>query len=222
MSAPETGFTQIVRRVEQEAIARYTDRLQRFGEDARTLGWASRADQWARFAAAARATSFADRSLLDIGCGLGDFRVFLEEQGERFTSYAGVDINDALLDVARRRFADSRFERRNVVTEPFPEPVCDVALMLGLVNFRLTDLDNYAYAARAIDAGFAACREALVVDMLSDRRVPEYPAEDMVFYFDPARMLAMALERTPHVDVQHSYAPIPQREFMMVLRKGPR
>jgi hypothetical protein len=95
-------------------------------------------------------------------------------------------------------------------------------VMLGLVNFRLSDLDTYDDAARALDAGFAACREALLIDMLSDRRLPAYPAEDFVFYFDPARMLAMALERTPHVDLIHSYAPIPQREFLMVLRRTPR
>ena len=221
MSGPDAGFRSIVHRVEQEAIARYTERLRRFGEDARTLGWGSRADQWTRFAAAVRAAEFAGRAVLDIGCGLGDFRVFLEERGLAPSSYAGIDINDALLDVARRRFPDSRFERRNIVTDPGAEPVCDVALMLGLVNFRLRDVDNYDYAARALDAGFAACREALVIDMLSDRRLPEYPAEDVVFYFDPARLLAMALERTPWVDVHHSYPAIPQREFLLVLRKAP-
>ena len=220
MSAPDR-FSETVAGIERQAIERYSKRLAQFGEDPRTLGWDTRAHQWTRFAAATAVIDLNGRDVLDIGCGLGDFRVFLEERGISPAAYAGVDINDDLLAVARPRFTDSQFARRNVVLEPYAAPVCDVAVMFGLVNFRLKDLDNYEYAARAIDAAFGACREALVVDMLSDRRTPEYPQEDFVFYFDPARMLALALDRTPWVQVHHAYQALPQREFMLVLRKAP-
>jgi SAM-dependent methyltransferase len=220
MSAPDR-FSETVAHIERQAIERYSKRLAQFGEDPRTLGWDTHAHQWTRFAAATALIDLKGRDVLDIGCGLADFRVFLDEQGISPSAYAGVDINDDLLAVAHRRFPASRFERRNVVLEPYAAPVCDVAVMFGLVNFRLKDLDNYEYAARAIDAAFAACREALVVDMLSDRRAPEYPPEDFVFYFDPARMLALALERTPWVQVHHAYPALPQREFLLVLRKAP-
>ena len=221
MSQSDEHFTRAVGAVERAAVERYSRRLREFGSDARTLGWDTRANQWARFAAAASVAPFGGREVLDIGCGLADFRVFLEEAGMPPASYSGVDINDDLLEVARGRFPDSRFERRNVLLQPYDAPVCDVALMLGLVNFRLTDLDNYEYAARAIDAAFAACRDALVVDMLSARRSPDYPEESFVFYFEPARMLELALSRTPYVQLHHAYRPLPQREFMLVLRKGP-
>ncbi len=220
MSADRDDFSRAVGDIEQQANARYSTRLAKFGEDPRTLGWDTRAHQWTRFGATTAVVDFHGRDVLDIGCGLGDFGIFLEERGLQPASYAGVDINDDLLAVAARRFPASRFERRNVVIAPYETPVCDVAVMLGLVNFRLKDLDNYEYAARAMDAAFTACREALVIDMLSDRRTPEYPAEDLVFYFDPARMLALALERTPWVQLHHAYPALPQREFMLVLRKA--
>jgi SAM-dependent methyltransferase len=220
MSHPTREFENAARDVERQAIERYTRRLREFGEDPRTLGWDTRAHQWARFAAVARAVDLRGRALLDVGCGLGDFRLFLQERGIEPAAYAGVDINEDLLAVSRHRFPQARFERRNIVVEPYAEPVCDVAVMLGLVNFRLQTLDNYEYAAQAIDAAFGACREALVVDMLSDRTVPEYPREDVVFYFDPARMLTLALDRTPWVELHHAYPPLPQREFMLTLRKA--
>jgi SAM-dependent methyltransferase len=214
-------FSRAVSQIEQQAIDRYSKRLAQFGEDPRTLGWDTHAHQWTRFAATTAVVDFRGRAVLDIGCGLGDFRVFLEDRGITPSSYAGVDINDDLLAVGRRRFPDSPFDRRNVVLEPYTGPVCDVAVMLGLVNFRLKDLDNYDYAARAIDAAFGSCREALVLDMLSSRRTPDYPEEDFVFYFDPARMLDVALARTPYVHLHHAYPALPQREFMLVLRKSP-
>ena len=221
MSDGHQPFSEAIRDVERQAIERYSRRLREFGEDPRTLGWDTRAHQWTRFAAAARMADLSGRAVLDIGCGLGDFRLFLDERGIVPESYLGVDINDDLLAVARRRFPADRFERRNVVLEPHDAPVADVALMFGLVNFRLHTVDNYDYAERAIDAGFSACREALIVDMLSDRLTPDYPREDLVFYFDPSRMLALALDRTPWVQVHHAYPALPQREFMLVLRKQP-
>lgn len=221
MSDTKQQFTAAIGAVERAAVQRYSQRLREFGEDPRTLGWDTRAHQWTRFAAAASAADLSGRHLLDIGCGLGDFRMFLEEQGVTPAAYLGADINEDLLAVAQRRFPDSRFERRNVLLEPYEAPVCDVAVMLGLVNFRLQTVDNYEYAERAIDAAFGACREALIVDMLSDRVTPEYPREDFVFYFDPPRMLALALDRTPWVQVHHAYPALPQREFMLVLRKTP-
>jgi SAM-dependent methyltransferase len=219
MSDAGERFARAVGNVEREAIERYSRRLREFGDDPRTLGWDTRAHQWTRFAAAAASADLSGRHVLDIGCGLGDFRTFLAERGIIPASYSGADINEDLLAVARRRFPDARFERRNVILQRYAEPVCDVAVMLGLVNFRLQSVDNYDYAERAIDAAFGACREALIVDMLSDRVTPDYPREDFVFYFDPPRMLAMALERTPWVRLHHAYPALPQREFMLVLRK---
>lgn len=221
MSGENQQLAEAVREIEREAVERYSRRLREFGEDPRTLGWDTRAHQWTRFGAAAAIADLAGRAVLDIGCGLGDFRLFLDERGIVPASYLGADINEDLLTVARRRFPGDRFERRNVILEPYAAPVSDVAVMLGLVNFRLHTLDNYEYAAHAIDAAFSACREALIVDMLSDRLTPEYPREDLVFYFDPARMLALALDRTPWVQVHHAYPALPQREFMLVLRKQP-
>lgn len=221
MSAGDREFSRAAGEIERAAIERYSQRLRTFGTDPRTLGWDTRANQWARFAAAASIAQFGGRDVLDIGCGLADFRVFLEEAGTPPARYRGVDINPDLLEVARARFPDSEFSRRNVVLQPYSEPVCDVALMLGLVNFRLSDLDNYDYAEKAIDAAFAACREALVVDMLSAKRTPDYPEESFVFYFEPGRMLDLALTRTPYVQLHHAYRALPQREFMLVLRKGP-
>jgi SAM-dependent methyltransferase len=214
-------FRSAVERVEQAAIQRYNDRLARFGEDPRTLGWDTRDHQWTRFAAVTAIESLDGRDVLDIGCGLADFRAFLSERGVAPRAYKGIDINPSLIEVAGRRFPGDRFEVRSILREPFPAPVCDVGVMLGLVNFRLSDIDNYDYAREAMTAAFAACREALVVDMLSARTVESYPREDVVFYFEPLRILELALSLTPWVKMHHAYAPLPQREFMIVLRRCP-
>jgi hypothetical protein len=60
-----------------------------------------------------------------------------------------------------------------------------------------------------------------VIDMLSARRTPDYPEEEFVFYFAPRRMLAVALARTPYVQLHHADPARPRREFQLLLRRSP-
>lgn len=209
------------RRIERAAIDRYAARFRQFGgSDPRTLGWDTRKHQWVRFRAVTELVAFRGRSVIDIGCGFADFLAFLSESGVEPTSYLGVDINPILLEVAAGRFPRARYERRNVLLEPYEEPVADVGVMLGLLNFRLEEVGNYDYAEAMIRAALAATREGLVVDFLSADRTPGYPEEPVVFYYEPGRILQAALSVTSNVILKHDYPPIPQREFMLFLRKA--
>jgi SAM-dependent methyltransferase len=54
-------------------------RIAEFGADSvRALGWVSEASQTSRFEAIAQAGDFNDSSVLDLGCGTGDLKAFLD------------------------------------------------------------------------------------------------------------------------------------------------
>ena len=97
----------------------------------------------------------------------------------------------------------------------------DLVCLFGLLNFKFSEFDNFDYAKCMVATAFEFCEKAVVVDMLTTVTDKTYPAEDFVFYYDPAEMLRFALELTPHVQVRHDYHSIPQRELMLVLRKSP-
>jgi SAM-dependent methyltransferase len=215
----EASLREAAGRIERAAIDRYVARFRRFGPDPRSLGWDNQANQWIRFRAVTELVDLRSRRVLDIGCGFADLYGFLREGGVEPASYLGVDINSVLLEVAASRFPQGRYERRNILLEPFREPVADVGVMLGLLNFRLQEMDNYDYASEMIRAALSATREGLVVDFLSARRAPGYPEETAVFYYEPERMLQLGLSIAPAVVLKHDYPPIPQREFMLWLRK---
>jgi len=212
---------QEVRALENLTIARYSDRLHCLGRDPRTLGWDSVSHQRQRFACARRVADFSGRAVLDIGCGFGDLLVYLMEQQAAPSSYTGIDINEELLKVAAEAHPTARFEYRNILTNPIPSPSADVVSLFGVLNWRLPVGNNLDHAESMIARGWAATRDILVVDMLSDRLDPSYPREDFVFYYAPERMLAYSLSLTPHVTLLHDYASLPQREFMLVLRRRP-
>lgn len=213
--------TDVLAALDAGMVERYSTRLRQFGADPRTLGWDKRESQVTRFAAATRALSFAGRSILDIGCGLADFNEFLRRDPATTPSgYAGIDINPDLIEVCRQRFADSAFEVRNVLREPVMDRRWDIVTMFGLLNLRFSEFTNESYARDFIASAYGICNEALVVDMLSARIDEAYPPENFVYYYRPGEMLDFALSLTPHVTMLHDYRSIPQREFMLVMRRS--
>ena len=90
--------------IAEETINRYCERLKIFGYDPRTLGWGDREQQHYRFAQTlAGPVDFKARTVLDIGCGFGDYRNFLQEVGISVAAYKGWDLNADLINEASRR-----------------------------------------------------------------------------------------------------------------------
>lgn len=213
-------LTQTISKIEAEMITRYYNRLQKFGNDPRTLGWDTKKSQITRFQAVLDLIKPEGKEIIDIGCGFADLYGFMIEQGIRPSGYLGLDVNADLLEVAKTRFPQLRYEKRNLLIQPFLTPVADLGVMLGLLNFRLKEIGNYNYARKMIEVAFSSVRQALVVDFLSNVRAPDYPKESLVFYFEPEKILRLALSITPNVVLKHNYVPIPQREFMLLLYKN--
>lgn len=211
----------ILREVELKQRERYSERLKKFGNDPRTLGWDSQESQRVRFARVLESVALEGRSLLDIGCGLADLLGFIREQGAELSAYTGWDINPDLIQACQERFPESAFEVRNLMLDAEAASPFDVVTMFGVLNFRFREFENETFARQMIGKAFALCNEALVVDMLSDLRDPSYPSEEFVYYYSPAAILEFAFSLTPHVTLRHDYASIPQREFTLILRKVP-
>lgn len=206
--------------VDSRVVERYSNRLRQFGCDPRTLGWDRRESQLARFRVASQMCSFAGCSVLDLGCGLADFYEYLcQDAATAPASYTGVDINPDLVEVCRRRFPETTFDVRNILRDPYGAERWDVVTLFGLLNLRFSEFSNEAYARQFITEAFRLCNQAVVVDMLSKRFDAGYPREDFVYYYEPAEILDFAFSLTPHVTLRHDYPSIPQREFMLVLRR---
>ena len=215
-------------KIEEETVDRYRRRYQDFGYDARTLGWGSREQQNYRFAQTLKGPlEFAHQSVIDIGCGFGDYLSYLREAQQNVSSYVGWDVNPELVTEANRRYAEdnsARFAVRNLmdsgVDEASLRPVANIGVMLGVLNFNLAGTaDNNLYSELAIKRAWALSDKGLVVDFLSSHRDPKYPAETWVFYHDPERVLSYALTLSSRVTLKHNYLPIPQREFMLFIER---
>jgi len=213
---------QSIEGINKQTLERYNKRLAEQGPGAYALGWGTEDYQRKRFHDLLHALKPEDingKTVLDIGCGLADLYSFLKEQGFELKNYVGTDINSQFLAIAQQRYPDCTFEPRDLMLDPYAEPVADIGIMLGVMNFKLAD--NKQYAREMIKKAFAAVRETLVVNVISDVHNDEYPREPTIHYYKPNELLAFAQTLTPFCSLIHDYKGQPQHECMLVMRKQP-
>ncbi|MCS3634883.1 SAM-dependent methyltransferase [Salinibacter ruber] len=215
-------MTEKVSDISRKNEKRYSERYENLGYDIQTIGWGSENQQQIRFKQTFYCgVELGGKEILDIGCGFGDYMDFLTRHGVSVDSYEGWDLSPNLIEEAQDRYGEhdsAQFEVRDLF-EVEPRPIADVAVMIGLLNLKYEEVDNYNYSKKAIRRAFGLVREGLIVDFLSVHRTEDYPREEFVFYHDPSVMLDFAFELTGDVRLKHDYEPIPQKEFMITLVK---
>ena len=176
------------------------------------LDWASAEGQLARIRALCRNVDLAGKTLLDLGCGLGDLWGFLKECGIA-ADYTGVDLLERMVDEARRRHPDAHFVCADVFTaNPFEPESFDVVFASGAFNLNLGN--NQQFLAAAIPRLLELSRDVVVLNLLRrhDDDDPRY------FYYQPDAVLPLLAEHGGHVELLDDYLP---SDFTIVCRKHP-
>jgi SAM-dependent methyltransferase len=147
--------------------AHYEPRIERFSESYRVLDWEDPVSQRKRFQILVQNVPLAGKSLLDVGCGLGDLYAFLGERTPT-VDYTGVDILEKMVQEARRRHPRGRFLCRDIIGEAAWRPKGFAVLFCsGIFNLKIGD--NAALLRRALKRFFAVTRETVVFNLLDER-----------------------------------------------------
>ena len=191
----------------------YAEKVATHGYDHRGLGFRTRYSQEKRFEALMQLGDFHGRTLLDVGCGFGDFLTYLRDNGVE-PRYTGVDICEPMVQRCRERFdgTDAHFHVGDVLAfEPVEAP--DYVVASGI--FGLDSRDARARIRPTLRRMFGWARIGMAVNFLSQRSLE--PAENRV-YVDPAEALEMGLALTPAVRLDHGYLP---NDFTLFLDTKP-
>lgn len=181
-------------------VQRYAERLARLGPVVQALGWRDADQQRLRFDIIADGFPDLDgASVLDIGCGFGDFFDFLSVRGDR-VRYTGCDLSPDVLAIARQRHPELTLECRNVLEQPYPSRAFDYVCMSGLFNHRIEDNEGFRRAMTA--AAFDVCRRGMAANMTTT--VVDYE-DPQLYYFRPGDVVSEALRLTRRVALRHDY-----------------
>jgi SAM-dependent methyltransferase len=158
-----------------------------------------------------------DASVIDLGCGFGDFLRFLRAAGYQ-GRFIGYDIAPSMIEKARELHGESDDLQWRIGAEPVES--ADFAIASGIFNVK-GEVPNELwtrYVHQTIDILARAGRRGFAFNVLSmssdpDRRRPN------LYYADPADMLAHCLSRYGRsVALMQDYG---LYEFTMVVRHIP-
>lgn len=141
------------------------------GDDMAVLEYPDAAVQQKIFQHAVEKFDLTDRTILDVGCGLGYLKKYLETQGVRYRSYLGVDLSEKMIAGAVKRFGPY-FERRDVLAQPFAEGEFDVVFLLSVLGYPISD-DPFGYMNALLRELLRIAREGLVFTHLAPGRRQE-------------------------------------------------
>ena len=191
----------------------YEDKVRRYGFDHRGLGFRNKSSQDKRFEALLDLGDLDGARILDVGCGFGDFLVFLHDRGIE-PEYTGIDVCKPMIDRCRERFEhEHAIFRVADVMEFDARGQYDYVVASGL--FGLDAEGGRDRIRPTLERMFRWSRIGMAANFLSTKSPS--PAEGRI-YVEPWKALEAALDLTPAARINHAYLP---NDFTLYLYKTP-
>jgi SAM-dependent methyltransferase len=197
----------------EETTRWYEDKVRRYGFDHRGLGFRNKSSQDKRFEALLELGDLDGARVLDVGCGFGDFLVFLHDRGIE-PDYTGIDVCKPMIERCRERFEHERAIFRVADVMEFESSAAyDYVLASGL--FGLDAEGGRDRIRPTLERMFGWSRIGMAANFLSTRSPS--PAEGRI-YVEPWKALEAGLSLTPAARIHHAYLP---NDFTLYLYKTP-
>jgi len=214
--APTATAAETLADVHNRVAAYYTQTVTRFGATPRGVDWTCQATQEMRFVQLLKLCDFsAPCSLNDFGCGYGALAAFLARRHPSAeVDYLGLDLSDAMIRRARRRYRGLP-GRRFVVGHAAPR-VADYSVASGVMNVQLDISRTFweDFIAETLRAMRRGSRRGFAVNFLDE--VPAEPAWDGLYRTEPRTWMQFCNEMLGcSVEVVRGYG---MREFTLLAR----
>lgn len=201
------------RQARKFVLDRYTERVRKHGFSPRSLGW-RKGRQEVRFTVLADVGITDGDSVLDVGCGFGDFARFLRHVGLK-ASYRGCDINEEVVDLGRKEDESLPLEVRDLEEEPFPDGSFDWVVSSGLFEFLSygDERKQMEWVRSMLGRMVQTSKKGIAADFLSS--YVDY-RDETNFHADPREVIKAAKALTRRVVLRHDYMPY---EFCLYIYK---
>ena len=194
----------------QKVVDLYNRRLDEFGPDFRALASGTEERRRIRWNVLREVGLRDGSSVLDLGCGFGDFSKYLREVGLNI-EYEGCDINSRLIELARERYPDQKFSTVDIQTDTLDRDY-DFVVSSGAFNNHMQEIEQYDYIESIMAKAFAAAREGVAIDFMTD--YVDFKTASGPFYYSPERIFKIAKKLTKRACLRHDY---PLFEFCIYL-----
>ena len=186
-------------------------RIETFGEQTvEALGWQGPDSQIKRFEAICDIGDFTGCAVLDVGCGYGDLKAFLDDRCREFV-YIGIDHMPEFINTAQDRFKgrpNTFFYQCDFATANFP--TVDFVVASGALSYRCNEREFYK---RIIRKMFEAATRGAAFNMLDVARFPDHP---LLVGHERSEILDFCRTLSNNVELRDGYL---DDDFTMLLRR---
>ena len=184
----------------EESVIRYSKRLEKFGPIAQALGWRDEAQQKLRFQIFVDCMHLdGSTSILDVGCGFGDFYEFLKINNKAII-YEGCDISPEIISIARQTNKNIKFQVCDLRDGAYVEQSFDYVCVSGIFNYKISDNEKFLH--NTLIAAYAICKKGVIVNMTTDK--VDYK-DSLLYYYNPGSVLDFCSSLTRRIIIRHDY-----------------
>ena len=193
----------------QRIIDKHRDSLTRYGYHPHALYWSGRDIQEIRFTVLADIGIADGDSVLDVGCGFGDFKAWGEKQTLSL-AYTGIDLSPDLLKKAQEHHPDAEFLAGDLFDMKLENNSFDWVILSGALNEQLHD--DSSYAKSVIKCMYELCRKGVAFNMLDARFLNAYDLHSQT----PEYILAYCQSLCPDSALNDDYL---KNDFSIYMRR---
>lgn len=181
-------------------IERYEKRFSLYGDDVRSLASGTRERQQMRFQVMLDLGIEPGSSILDLGCGLGDFYEFLEENGID-VNYTGYDLSPKFISAARKKYPQADFRIRDIQTDTDSQSF-DYIVCTQVFNNNLVHEDVLEVCKDVLSICYKRATKGVAFDFLST--YVDFK-QDSLYYYSPHEIFSYCKTLSKRVCLRHDY-----------------
>ncbi|UCH93764.1 MAG: class I SAM-dependent methyltransferase [Candidatus Aminicenantes bacterium] len=183
---------------------KYFTRLLEESDDEHYVVAQSKISHRKRFEKILELGDFNDKTLLDVGCGIGGFFDFLKEKGIN-CDYTGVEINPRMIRIAQKKHPEmkNKFFVFDIIEENLNQQF-DYVISNGPLNLKFESNLNMEMTMRLMEEMYHLAAVGIAITMTSSLTRKPHPT---TFYYNPLEILTETFEFCTNVRLDHTYLP---------------
>jgi SAM-dependent methyltransferase len=129
-----------------------------------------------------------DDSVLDVGCGRGDFYITWKHITQSPVNYLGIDINPRLVSAAAKK--TSGVPVIELSYDQLSEDHIRDWVITDMINYDYNNVENkYDYLVHVLNKMVATCKKGVIILLATTKQMED----DKYLYYDPALVLTHCL-----------------------------
>ncbi len=180
----------------------YKKLVEKHGYSIKSLDYRSETSQKTRFDVITQIGISNDNSLLDVGCGFGDYFNYLKQKGIKNIKYNGIDLSDEIVNVAKEKNPLINVVQGNVLDLPDDEKF-DYVISLGFNAVKTGE--NWETLTAVLDKMWKLCKKGIAYNAVSTFAEEQDKA---IYFVSPIKVIDHIMSNlTYKIVFKHDYMP---------------